>query len=93
MISEAAIWTVLNEVIHPSFGLSLVALGMVQAVQVSTSAVWVDLVMNCPGCPAAEAALASANQRLRAIEGVQAVTLSLVPKAWRAPWQGAESLV
>ncbi len=73
--------------IHPSFGLSLVALGMVHGVHLNPGAIEVDLVMNCPGCPAAEAVLALAAKRLKALDGVRTVKLSVLPKAWHAPWQ------
>ncbi len=87
MPTEAAVRAVLDGVIHPSFGLSLVALGMVHAVRVSAGAISVELVMNCPGCPAAEAVLTLAARRLKALEGVRTVKLSVLPKAWHPPWQ------
>jgi metal-sulfur cluster biosynthetic enzyme len=51
MVTESDIRAVLDGVIHPSFGMSLIALNMVRAVRVSDALVEVDLVMNCPGCP------------------------------------------
>jgi metal-sulfur cluster biosynthetic enzyme len=88
VVTEATLRGVLDEVIHPSFGLSLLALGMIDAVRIEAGSVEVDLVMDCPGCPAAEAVLALAGKRLRMLGGVQAVRLSVLPKAWRPPWQG-----
>ena len=90
MLTESDVRAVLDDVIHPSFGLSLVALGMVHAMQVSPDTIGVDLIMNCPGCPAGEAVLALAAKRLKALDGVQTVKLSVLPKVWRAPWMNGD---
>ena len=50
MISEDEVRAALDKVSHPSFGMSLITLGMVHAVRVIQDGVEVDLVMNCPGC-------------------------------------------
>jgi metal-sulfur cluster biosynthetic enzyme len=86
MVTEAEVRTVLDEVIHPSFGMSLIALDMVRAVRVSDSAIEVDLVMNCPGCPAGEVTLALARQKIEAACG-GAVRLNLLPQYWTPPWE------
>ncbi len=86
MVTEAEVRTVLDEVIHPSFGMSLMALNMVRAVRVSDDAIEVELVMNCPGCPAGEVALASARQALQAFSR-QAVRLIILPQVWVPPWE------
>jgi len=86
MVTEADVRTALDEVIHPSFGMSLIALDMVRAVRVSDSAIEVDLVMNCPGCPAGEVALALARQKIEALCG-GAVRLNFLPQYWTPPWE------
>ena len=86
MVTEAEACAVLDTIIHPSFGMSLVALGMVRAVRVSADSIEIDLVMNCPGCPAAEAALALARRALHALNGASAVRLTLLPQVWTPPW-------
>jgi metal-sulfur cluster biosynthetic enzyme len=86
MVTEAEVRTVLDEVIHPSFGMSLIALDMVRAVRVSDSAIEVDLAMNCPGCPAGEVTLALARQRIEAL-CAGAVRLNLLPQYWTPPWE------
>lgn len=85
MPTEAEVRAALDEVIHPSFGLSLIALEMVCAVRVHDRVVEVDLVMNCPGCPAGEVVLAQAHQNLTALP-VDAVQLNLLPEVWTPPW-------
>ena len=86
MPTEVEIRAALDEVIHPSFGMSLIALNMVRAVRVSNDAVEVDLVMNCPGCPAGEVALAHARQTFTALQ-VGVVRLNLLPDVWTPPWE------
>ena len=86
MPTEVEIRAALDEVIHPSFGMSLIALNMVRAVRVSDDAIEVDLVMNCPGCPASEVALASAQQALQVLDP-RAVRLTILPQVWVPPWE------
>jgi metal-sulfur cluster biosynthetic enzyme len=86
MPTEVEIRAALDEVIHPSFGMSLIVLNMVRAVRVSEDAVEVDLVMNCPGCPAGEVTLAQAHQKLEALQGGD-VRLNLISLVWTPPWE------
>ena len=68
------------------FGMSLIALNMVHAVRVSADRIEVDLVMNCPGCPAGEITLAQARQNLMALNSGD-VRLNLLPQIWTPPWE------
>ena len=86
MITAADVRTVLDEVIHPSFGMSIVALNMVRAVRVSADRIEVDLVMNCPGCPAGEVALAQTRKNLTELNSGD-VRLNLLPRVWVPPWE------
>jgi metal-sulfur cluster biosynthetic enzyme len=86
MITEADVRAALDEVIHPSFGMSLIALNMVRAVRVSDRELEVDLVINCPGCPAGEVVLAQARRSLATLNG-RAVKLNLLPHVWTPPWE------
>ena len=85
-LSQADVWNALAAVIHPSFGINLVALGMVRAVRVHECRVEVDLVINCAGCPGPSLALEHARLRLIALSGRQ-VSLSLLPETWTPPWE------
>ena len=66
--------------------MSLIALNMVRAVRVSEDAVEVDLVMNCPGCPAGKVTLAQVRRNLIALNGGD-VRLNLLPQVWTPPWK------
>ncbi len=87
MITEDEVRMVLDKTIHPSFNMSLIALGMVRAVRVISDRVEVDLVMNCPGCPGGEAVLARARKLLLELNGVETVRLTLLPEVWTPPWE------
>ncbi len=87
MITEDEAREALGKVIHPSFNMSVLALGRVRAVRVDSEGIEVDLVMNCPGCPAGEAALAQARKTLLALKGVNTVRLVLRPEIWTPPWE------
>jgi metal-sulfur cluster biosynthetic enzyme len=86
MPTEAEILAALDQVIHPSFGMSLIALNMVRAARVNDLTIEVDLVMNCPGCPAGEVVLAQARQKLEALQ-IGTVRLNLLPDVWTPPWE------
>ncbi len=89
MITEVEVRAALDEVIHPSFGMSIIALDMVRAIRVTAATIEVDLVMNCPGCPASEMALAQARQRLEVLNSGRP-QLSLLPQVWTPPWAGEQ---
>lgn len=85
MITEVEVRAALDDVIHPSFGMSIIALNMVRAVRVKVATIEVDLVMNCPSCPAGEVVLAQARQRLEVLNSGRP-QLSLLPQVWMPPW-------
>jgi metal-sulfur cluster biosynthetic enzyme len=88
VVSSDDVRAVLSTVIHPTFGLSLVTLQMIKAVQVNRNEITVELVMDCPGCPAAEAALAQVSQKLQALHPAPGrVTVSLALEKWSPPWE------
>lgn len=89
MPTEAEIKAALGVVIHPTYGMSLVALQMVKDIRLSSDRIEVDLVMNCPGCPAGEAVLARTRQILQAFvaSGDGQVNIRLLPQVWQPPWQ------
>jgi len=86
MPTETEIRATLDRVVHPTFDLSLIALNMVRAVRLVDDRIEVDLVMNCPGCPAGEVTLAQVRRNLTALNGGD-VRLNLLPQVWTPPWE------
>ena len=91
MVTEAEVHAALDGVIHPSFGMSLIALGMVRAVRVGESDIAVDLVMNCPGCPGGRTVLALASQVLHQLNGGVGLKLIVLTEVWKPPWNLSKS--
>lgn len=86
MVTETQVYSVLSEIIHPSFGMSLQVLKMVRAVRVVQSGIEIDLVMNCPGCPAGQAVLDTIRRALHTLDQETAVKLNVLPEVWHPPW-------
>ncbi len=88
MTNEKEVMTALDTVIHPSYGMSLVALQMIRSVAVNDQGVQVEMVMNCPGCAAGKVTMGHAHRVLRPLLGSkqEEVTIVLRPEVWQAPW-------
>ncbi len=89
MVTEEDVRSALEGVIYPSFGLSVVALQMVRDLRISQAGVEVDLVVNCPGCPAGEATLAKVRRTLQSLQSHDGgeVRIQLLSEVWTPPWE------
>jgi metal-sulfur cluster biosynthetic enzyme len=89
MVTEETVRSALESVVYPSFGLSIVTLEMVRDVRVSQAGIEVDMVMNCPGCPAGEATLAEVQRTIHSLlpSGSGVVRIQLLSLAWTPPWE------
>ncbi|MDP3235762.1 MAG: metal-sulfur cluster assembly factor [Myxococcales bacterium] len=73
----------LRAVIDPEVGLNVVDLGLVYGVEVVGADVHVRLTMTTPACPLGEQIVRDAEDHLRALDGVDEVTVELV---WEPAW-------
>lgn len=73
----------LREVIDPELGINVVDLGLVYGLEVDAGRVHVRLTMTTAACPLGEQIVRDAEQRLRAVDGVDQVQVELV---WEPPW-------
>lgn len=87
MPTEAEVRSVLADVIHPTFGMNVLTLGMVRAVRISLSGIEIDVVMNCPGCPAGEVVLARIREKLSTLTDSDEAKMILLPEVWVPPWE------
>jgi metal-sulfur cluster biosynthetic enzyme len=87
LITEDEVRAVLSQVIHPTYGISLVGLDMLRDVEINESGVDIALVMNCPGCPAGQLVLGRAQQALETLlpAGSARVSFRLLPEVWKPP--------
>jgi len=87
MLTETEVRAALNQVVHPSFGMSLSVLGMVSAVRMTEAGIEINLLMNCPGCPGGQATLDSVRNALRKLNDERPVKLNVLAQAWHPPWE------
>ncbi|MFO7661407.1 MAG: iron-sulfur cluster assembly protein [Chloroflexota bacterium] len=87
MPTESEVRAALSRVIHPSYGLSLVGLGMVRDIAIDNAGIFVSLVMNCAGCPAGQLALGLAWRAIEALlpPGKCQANVRLLPEVWEPP--------
>lgn len=75
--------TALRDVVDPEVGLNVVDLGLVYGVTADAGRVTVQLTMTTSACPLGEHLQREAEEKLRAVEGVESATVDLV---WEPPW-------
>jgi metal-sulfur cluster biosynthetic enzyme len=81
----------LKDVFDPELGYNIVDLGLVYEIESGAAEVTVTMTLTTPGCPASDMIQGGVQQRLEAIEGVDAVHVELV---WEPRWSpGAMSPV
>jgi metal-sulfur cluster biosynthetic enzyme len=73
----------LRRVKDPELNLNIVDLGLVYDISVDGPAVNVDMSLTSPGCPSGPEIMTDAEQQLRAMQGVERVTVNLV---WDPLW-------
>lgn len=74
---------ILRRVKDPDLNINIVDLGLIYEVHVDGSNVQVDMSLTSPGCPSGPEIMGEAEQQLRTIPGIGAVTMNLV---WSPPW-------
>ena len=82
-LNEDLVRLALRRVKDPEIGLNIVDLGLVYGVTLDGADVSVDMSLTSPGCPAGPQILHDAEEQLRLLAGVGAVTVNLI---WSPPW-------
>jgi metal-sulfur cluster biosynthetic enzyme len=82
-ISVDMVKLALRRVRDPEINLNIVDLGLVYDIRVENNEVNVDMSLTSPGCPSGPEILGEAEQQVKAIDGVGAVSINLV---WSPPW-------
>lgn len=81
---EAATIEMLKDVYDPEIPVNIYELGLIYGVEADDNAhVVITMTLTSPHCPVAESMPADIEERARAIDGVEEVTLNLV---WDPPW-------
>jgi len=88
---EAAVWDVLQPVMDPELGFSLVDLGLIQSVSVSSGHAVIELALTTPVCPLAGWLQDAVHEAVAGVPGIREVTVRLVNLPWpprnAAPWR------
>ena len=82
-VSTDQVKAALRKVKDPDLNLNIVDLGLVYAISVDGSRVNIDMSLTSPGCPSGPEIMTDAEQQLRALPGVDDVSMNLV---WSPPW-------
>ncbi|HYV97099.1 MAG TPA: metal-sulfur cluster assembly factor [Gemmatimonadaceae bacterium] len=82
-LTEDQVRLALRRVRDPELNLNIVDLGLVYAIRVDGGKVEVDVSLTSPGCPSGAEILKSAEEEVKATEGVESAVINLV---WSPPW-------
>ncbi|MGQ9549666.1 MAG: metal-sulfur cluster assembly factor [Roseiflexus sp.] len=87
---EIAVWEALQRVIDPELGISLLDLGLVQAVAVTDGCAIIDLTLTTPFCPLVGVMEHMVRTAALDVPGIQDAEVRLVDAPWKppaAPWR------
>jgi metal-sulfur cluster biosynthetic enzyme len=82
-ISQDQVRLALRRVKDPELNLNILDLGLIYEIRVDGSDITVDMSLTSPGCPSGPEIMTDAENQLKAIPGVGAVTMNLV---WSPMW-------
>lgn len=82
-LTEDQVRLALRRVRDPELNLNIVDLGLVYAIRVDGAKVAVDVSLTSPGCPSGPEILKTAEDEVKATEGVEEAVVNLV---WSPPW-------
>jgi len=82
-ITEDQVKLALRRVKDPELNLNILDLGLIYAIAVEGNDVKIDMSLTSPGCPSGPEIMTDAENQLKALEGVGAVSMNLV---WSPPW-------
>ncbi len=83
MVTEQAVFDVLQTCYDPEIPVNIVDLGLVYGVAIDGTTVVVDLTLTSVGCPLAGELVAQVRNAVLSLEGVDDTTVNLV---WSPPW-------
>jgi metal-sulfur cluster biosynthetic enzyme len=83
VVTEDQVRLALRRVKDPELNLNIIDLGLIYAINVEGTRVSVDMSLTSPGCPSGPEIMTDAEQQLRAIPGVEDVSINLV---WSPFW-------
>jgi len=82
-ITEDQVRLALRRVKDPELNLNILDLGLIYTIAVTGADVTIEMSLTSPGCPSGPEIMTEAEQQLKALPGVGAVSMNLV---WSPPW-------
>ncbi|MBM3884219.1 MAG: metal-sulfur cluster assembly factor [Gemmatimonadetes bacterium] len=82
-ISEDQVRLALRRVKDPELNLNILDLGLIYTIAVTGADITIEMSLTSPGCPSGPEIMTEAEQQLKALPGVGAVSMNLV---WSPPW-------
>lgn len=83
MVTKEEVMRVLENVIDPEIGLSVVDMGLIYSVVVKNGDVRIKMTLTTPGCPLAALLVREVKNAVAKIDKVKNVEVKLV---WEPPW-------
>jgi metal-sulfur cluster biosynthetic enzyme len=83
VVSDDQVRLALRRVKDPELNLNIMDLGLVYDIRVEGAKVNVDMTLTSPGCPSGPEIMTEAEKEIRAVPGVEDVTVNLV---WTPFW-------
>ena len=77
MVSEEEVRKALSHVIDPELNLNIVDLGLIYAIHIDGSTVYIKMTLTSPGCPAGPQILGGCQQVVENMEGVDKAEIEL----------------
>lgn len=82
-LTEDQVKLALRKVKDPELNLNILDLGLIYEIKLDGNDIAIDMSLTSPGCPSGPEIMQDAEQQLKAIPGVGAVTMNLV---WSPMW-------
>jgi len=82
-VSQDQVKLALRRVKDPDLNLNILDLGLIYEIRVEGSDVSIDMSLTSPGCPSGPEIMSDAENQLKTLPGVGAVTMNLV---WSPMW-------
>lgn len=84
MVTEPIVRAMLMDVFDPEMGVSIVDLGLIYKIDISSDKIDIDLTLTNPSCPKADELISDIKKVLLGLSGINEVNVKLV---WSPPWK------
>ena len=83
MPGQEAVYEILKQVYDPEVGINIVDMGLIYGVEIEGKKIGLIMTLTSPACPAGPHILNEVDGKLKEMEGIEDVDISVV---WTPPW-------